>query len=359
MDFFHKDKFNALTAKEEAQRIAFAPFVFQAARAMRDLGVLDVIEAGGETGLTLTEVAEKTGLSIYATRVLLEAGLGIGTVFLRDERYVLGRLGWYLLHDEMTRVNMDFVHEVNYRGFFHLQESLVQGRPAGLVELAPEAATLYQALAGLPEKTLKSWLDFDHFYSDTSFSTILPIIFGQHTRRVLDVGANTGKWAIACARHAPDVQVTLCDLPGQLAMARNAIARHEGLAERLQEYPINILDPETELPGGHDVIWMSQFLDCFSEPEIVMILRKAARVMEGATRLYIMETLWDRQRFENAAFCLQQTSLYFTCMANGNSQMYHSEVLHACIEAAGLKVVDQIDGVGISHSLITVMKDAR
>lgn len=358
MEYFNKDRFSALTAKEEAQRIAFAPFVFQASRAMRDLGVLAAVEAGRETGRTLSETAAETGLSLYATRVLLEAGLGIGAVFLREGCYVLGRLGWHLLHDEMTRVNMDFVHEVNYKGFFHLQEALLEGRPAGLAELAPSAPTLYEALAGLPEKALRSWLDFDHFYSDTSFSSVLPIIFGKPTRSMLDIGANTGKWAIACALHAPDVHVTLCDLPAQLSMARSHVARHHGLAERMNEHPIDILDPESGLPPGHDVIWMSQFLDCFSEEEIVMILRKAARVMTGTTRLYIMETFWDRQRFENAAFCLQQTSLYFSCMANGNSQMYHSQVLHACIKTAGLKIVDQVDGIGISHSLVTVMKEA-
>ena len=62
--------------------------------------------------------------------------------------------------------------------------------------------------------------------------------------------------------------------------------------------------PDAPLPGGHDVIWMSQFLDCFSEDEIVMILRKAAAVMTAGTRLFIMETYWDRQRFD----CLLYTS---------------------------------------------------
>jgi hypothetical protein len=101
---------------------------------------------------------------------------------------------------------------------------------------------------------------------------------------------------------------------------------------------------------------MSQFLDCFSEAEIVAVLRKAAQAMDANTRLYIMETYWDRQRFENAAFCLQQTSLYFTCIANGSSQMYHSAVLRQCIEQAGLVVVDDIDGIGIGHTLTKVMK---
>lgn len=358
VNHFSHDKHTALQAKQEAQRIAFGPFIFQAAKAMRDLGVLSAVEAAGDEGLALDAIEARTGLSRYAARVLAEAGLGIGALVLDGDRFVLTRLGWYLLNDRMTQVNMDFTQDVNYKGLFHLQDSLREGRPAGLKELAPDAGTIYEALATLPQQARESWFNFDHYYSDNSFQTVLPIIFSQPVGSVLDVGANTGKWAIACAGHDPDVRVTMCDLPGQLAQARAHI-HARGLADRVAEYPIDILRPDTALPDGHDVIWMSQFLDCFSEDEIVMILRKAARVMTPATRLYIMETYWDRQRFENAAFCLQQTSLYFTCMANGNSQMYHSSVLHQCIERAGLVVAEEVDGVGISHTVTQVVKPVQ
>ncbi len=355
MNHFSQDQYSALEAKQEAQRIAFGPMVFQASKALRDLGILRVVESAGDEGLTLHDIVAQVDLSKYAVRVLAEAGLGIGALLLKDDKFVLAKLGWFLLHDRMTQVNMDFTHDVNYKGFFHLQDSLREGRPAGLAELAPNAKTLYEALASLPEHVRESWFGFDHFYSDNSFQTVLPMIFSEPTRSVLDVGANTGKWALACTAHSPEVRVTMCDLPGQLASARTNIEK-QGVGDRVDEYPIDILKPETTLPEGHDVIWMSQFLDCFSEDEIVMILKKAAAVMDAGTRLYIMETYWDRQRFENAAFCLQQTSLYFTCMANGNSQMYHSSVLRECIEKAGLVVAGETDGVGISHTVTKVVK---
>lgn len=355
MNHFDHDTLNALEAKQEAQRLAFAPFMFQAAKAMRDMGVLAAIQSGGDTGLSLDDIRARTGHSLYAVRVLAEAGLGIGMLVLRDGRFAMTRLGWHVQNDPMTRVNMDFTHDVNYQGLFHLQESLETGAPAGLKEIAPGFATVYEALATLPAQAKRSWFGFDHFYSDNSFRSVLPIIFAEPTARILDVGANTGKWAIACAEYAPGVHVTMCDLPGQLDQARRNIAER-GLSARVSEWPLDMLKPETALPAGHDVIWMSQFLDCFSEAEIVAVLRKAAQAMDANTRLYIMETYWDRQRFENAAFCLQQTSLYFTCIANGSSQMYHSAVLRQCIEQAGLAVVDDIDGIGIGHTLTKVMK---
>ena len=351
MNHFDRDKLSAIEAKQEAQRIAFAPFMFQAAKALRDMGVLAAIEAGGDEGLALDDIRQRTGHSLYAVRVLAEAGLGIGMLILREERFVLTRLGWYVLNDPMTRVNMDFTQDINFKGLFHLQESLTTGTPAGLKEIAPGFPTLYEALGTLPEPLKASWFGFDHFYSDNSFRSVLPVIFGQPTASILDVGANTGKWAVACAEYARDVRITMCDLPGQLAQAR-PIIEHRGLAARVSEYPIDVLRPDTALPGGHDVIWMSQFLDCFSEEEVISILTRVAQSIGKDSKVYIMETLWDRQRYETASYCLTQISLYFTAMANGNSKMFHSDDLIRCIENAGLEVEEIQDNIGLGHSIL-------
>jgi hypothetical protein len=97
---------------------------------------------------------------------------------------------------------------------------------------------------------------------------------------------------------------------------------------------------------------MSQFLDCFGEEQLVSILRRAAKVMAPHARLLIMETLWDRQKYETAAFCLTLTSVYFTALANGNSKMYHSEDLVRLVDAAGLQVEQIHDNLGLGHSIL-------
>ena len=355
MEFFEKDARSVVEAKAAAQWIAFAPMVFQATRSLRNLGILEAIDDAGDQGLTLGEVVAKVKLPEYGVRVLLEAGLGIGLVILNGERYRVTRTGEFVLHDEMTRVNMDFVHDVNYQGMFHLQDAIAQGKPTGLRELGTAANTVYAALGTLPDQVTKSWYAFEHFCSARAFREALPIVFQQPVHRLLDVGANTGKWAMACAAHSPDVSVTMCDLPQQLKLAEENVAA-AGYAARISSHPVDVLAPGAALPTGHDVIWMSQFLDCFSEPEIDRILALAARAMDANTRLMILETYWDRQMFENSAFCLQQISLYFTAIANGNSQLYRSDVLHRCIARAGLRVTSETDQVGLAHTLTVCVK---
>src|SRR5205085_2530701 len=96
---FDKDPLTALEALSEAQRLAFAPLAFQATSVMRERGVLAALADAVPEGLPAAEVVARTGLSAYAVRVLLEAGLGLRILWRRDGRYHLGKLGRFLLED--------------------------------------------------------------------------------------------------------------------------------------------------------------------------------------------------------------------------------------------------------------------
>jgi hypothetical protein len=130
-----------------------------------------------------------------------------------------------------------------------------------------------------------------------------------------------------------------------------ANARAAGLGERIKGHPIDFLDPVSSIPQGADALWMSQFLCCFSEPEVVAILKRAHAAMTPATRLFILDTYWDRQKHDVARYCLNMSSLYFTVMANGNSRMYHSRDIADCVADAGLVIEQEIDHLGMSHTL--------
>ncbi|MCK5337546.1 MAG: SAM-dependent methyltransferase, partial [Bacteroidales bacterium] len=129
-----------------------------------------------------------------------------------------------------------------------------------------------------------------------------------------------------------------------------------GFEDRIKGAPINLLDFSIPYPKGYDVIWMSQFLDCFSENEIVSLVSNARDAMNDDAELFIMETLWDKQRFDASTYSLHATSLYFTCIANGNSRMYHSEDMYRLVEKAGLRVVEMIEDVGVSHTILICRK---
>jgi ubiquinone/menaquinone biosynthesis C-methylase UbiE len=346
--YFQADKLNALQAKEQAQWIAFAPFVFQASRVLRDTGILDVL-ASNNGGLTQEEVVEKTKLPAYGVRVLLEAGLGMRLVVVNDGKYTLTKTAFFLISDELTRANMDFVHDVCYQGMFHLEESIRNQKPEGL-KVFGSWSTIYEALSKLPKQVQKSWFGFDHYYSDHAFPDALPLVFKNKPGTLLDIGGNTGKWSLKCVEYDPDVIVTIMDLPGQVGMAKAEIEA-KGFSHRINFFECNLLDESQPFPKNFDAIWMSQFLDCFGEDEIVSILERARRALAPGGQLYIVETYWDNQQHAAARFVLTMTSLYFACLANGNSKMYLSDDMRTCVQRAGFRIERELERFSASHTM--------
>ncbi|MBK7859837.1 MAG: class I SAM-dependent methyltransferase [Archangiaceae bacterium] len=348
----HPERFGAPTgAHARAQLLAFAPLFFQAARCARDLGLLSALERAGGAGLTPDEAAQAAGISRYAAHVLLEACASLELAQLEEGRYRLLDTGRLVLHDPMVRVNFDFTHDVCYRAGFRLRESLEQGRPAGLRELGPWP-TVYEGLTHLPEAAKQSWFAFDHFYSDRIFHLALGEIVARSAASLLDVGCNTGRWSALASR---TMTVTGVDHEAQLRLAGEHVAAH-GCPSRFTAAPLDLLDHSKPFPEGFDAVWMSQLLDCFSEADIERLLARAKSALTPNGRVYVVETFWDRQRSAPPRIALHGTSLYFTCVANGESRMYQSDDVLVCARAAGLEV--ELDRpLGPWHTLLVLRGD--
>lgn len=351
--FKDNDSISAIEAQYNAQKIAFAPIIFQVARSMRDFGILKVLDEN-KKGLTVEELVVKTNISHYGITTLIETSLSADIVKQEAEKYFLTKTGYFLLNDKMTNINMNYNHYVNYKGLYSLDEAIKNSKPTGLKEFGGWE-TIYPALSSLPQKVKESWFDFDHFYSDSAFPDAIKILLSQNPQNILDIGGNTGKFSILLAQSDKHLHVSIMDLPEQLKLAEKNI-EEAGLSSQISLISANVLDENIFFPQGFDIIWMSQFLDCFSENEIIAILIKVKDAMSDNTTLCIMEPFWDRQRFETSAFCVINTSPYFTAMANGRSKMYHSKDFIRCIEVAGLKVVKILDDLGLCQSILKVSR---
>ncbi|MGY2437816.1 methyltransferase, partial [Escherichia coli] len=77
----------------------------------------------------------------------------------------------------------------------------------------------------------EAWLRFDHFYSDAACRDAMPHMLPAGVDRLLDIGGNTGRFALACLRYRPEARVAIVDLPQQIAMARAFLAQHGVLSQ--------------------------------------------------------------------------------------------------------------------------------
>ena len=354
MHNYSQEKQNVLEAQRKAFELTFGAFGFQITRLMLKFNILQIL-IESKNGLDIDEIVKKTKLSKYACKCLMESSLTIGMTLLNNGKFTCSKMSWFLLNDPLISINMEINHNLNYLGLYHLEEALLSGKPAGL-KVFGKWDTLYEGLSEFPENVRNSWLKFNDYFSASYYNEALEIVFANNPQTLLDVGGNTGKWALQCVNHNKDVRVTVMDLPQQIELMQNQIAE-KSCAIRILGHACNFLHSDTCFPAGFDVIWMSQFLTCFSEDEIINILSKVYESMNENTLLYIMEMYWDRQRFETATYTLTQISLYFTALANGNSKIYHSDDMFRCIKETGLVIKSVKDGLGLGHTLVVCRKN--
>lgn len=318
-----------IEALSNAQKIAFAPFTFQATATMLDLGILEFIS---KTPATIAKIAEKLDLSGYTVGTLFDVALCVGLVKKDGETFAATELAEAFLYDDMTIANFNFMKDVCYLGASELRESFTGAKPAGLHKFFSNSPTIYPVVPHLPQKTKQSWYEFDHFYSNDCFGEILKIIFKDNPEHVFDIGGNTGNFARACLEFDKSCTVTMLDLPVNIEIARRNIN-----SERCRFHGLDVL--EGNYPKMSGAVLMSQFLDCFSAEQIVKILNEVALAADNSAKIYILEPFFDNQQYDGAAYALTHISLYFTAMANGVSKMYSEAEMLECIEKSGLRLI--------------------
>ncbi|MCF6308962.1 MAG: SAM-dependent methyltransferase [Sulfurimonas sp.] len=352
---FDTTKMNAADALLEAQKIAFAPIVFQCARLLRDWGIFELLQ-NNKNGLSLEDISKKLDISMYIVQILCESGFSMGALKLNDDIYTITKIGYFLQNDEMTRVNMDYNHDVNYKGIFYLDEALKTRKPTGLHKtFSKDEDTIYPILTKLPKEAKDSWFNFDHFYSDAAFVDLIKIMSKKGIKNLLEPGGNTGKWSIALTKASPETKITILDHQGQIDIAMNN-AKANDVEQKVKGIAIDLLDHSIPFPKDYDGVWMSQFLDCFPPKDIIELLIRSRDSLTEDGRVYIVEPFWDKQSHEIGSYCLINTSPYFTALANGTSKMYRASEMEKFVHEAGLEVEEEINGLGFGHTLMICKK---
>jgi SAM-dependent methyltransferase len=109
--------------------------------------------------------------------------------------------------------------------------------------------------------------------------------FGAH-RRMLDLGGNSGEFALQACRRHPPLHATIFDLPVVCEIGRRHIA-HEPEAPRLNFVAGNALrDP---LPADHDLITIKSVLHDWPDAEAAVLLARAREALAPGGTLLVFE----------------------------------------------------------------------
>lgn len=129
---------------------------------------------------------------------------------------------------------------------------------------------------------------FDTLFSfdrDIAFEAPAQAVDWSDVRQVLDLGGGTGGFITAIARHNPDIEFTLFELPTVIPAAREAIGQ-DGLTGRVTFLPGDFRE---EVPHGHDVIILAFVLHNWPDPDAQALLKRCSDAINEGGRIIVLE----------------------------------------------------------------------
>lgn len=305
-------------------------------------GLFERLAAGGPQ--TLAQLAPQLGLSEPAAERLLQGAVALRLLERRSAgRYGLGPLGAPLVGNTGLRAMVEH-HSALYQD---LSDPLaLLRRPAGqgnaLAAYWPYAGNYAGNYAGKyagsarPQAADAAQVAA---YSQLMASS-LPWVAAQllqaypvaRHRRWLDVGGGEGALAQQLAQTAPQLQLTVFDLPAVAARAGERFAA-AGLAARCSARGGSFFSDA--LPEGHDAISLVRVLHDHDDPAVLVLLRAARAALLPGGRLLVLEPLRDG----GAAMADAYFGLYLWAMGSGRARS--ATELTALLQQAGFQRVRQ------------------
>ena len=114
--------------------------------------------------------------------------------------------------------------------------------------------------------------------------------FAEH-RRMLDLGGNSGEFAVQVCRRNSALHATVADLPVVCHVGTRHVAPFAE-APRIQFHPLHFIDDT--FPDGHDLITFKSVLHDWPDPLVAVLIKKCFEALPAGGRILIFERqLWD------------------------------------------------------------------
>lgn len=303
-------------ARRQAQALfdLCAGFVYsQVLLSVVRLGLLDLV---ADRPLTSEDIASRTGLASDPCNRLLAAAAALDLLSRRSSgRYGLGMLGAAL------RANPGVAAMIEHHGA--LYADLVD--PVGLLRRDKAATRLggywpYASAenpASLPGDATAAYTALMAASQDLIADDIIEAYPLQRHRRLLDVGGGDGTFLAAVARHVPNLDLVLFDLP---AVAERARTRFDAAASpaRLTIAAGSFLTDD--LPAGADVVTLVRVILDHDDDTVLHVLRAIRRAIAPGGTLLVAEPLSGVRGVERTSDAY--FGIYLMAMGRGRPRSY-------------------------------------
>ena len=301
--------------------------------------VFDSLEDGAKTP---EQVAEKTGASARALRILMNALVGLG--LLKKDRQ-----GKYSLTPESAAFLLS-KNPGTHAGFFgtiapqiisrwlRLSDIVREGRPAVAVNQETEGTEFFSQLVEniIPLSYPPAQKLADH----------LKVAKTKNEIRVIDLAAGSGIWGIALAQKSPGLRVTAVDWAGMIPTTKR-ITQKFGVGDRFNYVEGDIL--EANFGSGYDIAILGHILHSEGEDRSRQLLAKTFRALKSGGTIAIAEWLVNDDRTKPLP------SLMFAVQMLVNTEKgdtFSFNEIKNWLEEAGFKKVRKVEAPGPSPLIL-------
>jgi SAM-dependent methyltransferase len=180
-----------------------------------------------------------------------------------------------------------------------------------------------------PEESLRAFIGAMHVLAMPQADRIVAATGVGGARRLLDVGAGPGTYTIAFLRAEPALSATLFDRPAVVEIARGHLER-AGLAGRVALAAGNF--DADELPGGHDLAWLSAIIHQNDPPANDALYGRVLRALVPGGRLVLRDFVMEPGRTRPRAGALFAVNMLVGTADGGT---YTFEEIEAGLRRAG------------------------
>lgn len=250
--------------------------------------VFDSLEDGAKTS---EQVAEQTGASARALRILMNALVGLDLLKKhREGKYSLTPESAAFLLSKKPGTHAGFFGSIAPQlisRWLRLSDIVREGRPAVSVNQETEGTEFFSQLVEniIPMSYPPAQKLGDH----------LKLARTKNDIGVLDLAAGSGIWGIALAQKSPRVRVTAVDWAGMIPMTKR-ITQKFGVGDRFNYVEGDILD--ANFGSGYDIATLGHILHSEGEERSRKVLKKTFRALKPGGVIAIAEWLVNDNRTE-------------------------------------------------------------
>ena len=244
---------------------------------------LDLFTAVGQ-GATSADVAKTLNTDPRATEALLNALAAIDVLDKNENSFKnIPLTARYLVKDSEQDSRIAAMHIV---GLWHRWSTLTECLKKGTSVIVEKGKTRDQ------DET-RAFIAAMHKNAVFRAEKTAEILDISGINSMLDLGGGSGAYAIAFAKHKPDIKATVFDLPEVIPLTKKYVSE-EGLENKIDFIEGDMI--KDAFGEGYDLVWISAICHMFGPDENLKLFKKVYEALNPGGRIIIQDFILNEEK---------------------------------------------------------------